>query len=798
VDPLGLGPQRWKDGMTRDRLRIRRALGAWAVASYRRPGLFLLLGAVLVVVAGAVSAGIDFDSDIMLLLPRDRPSVQQLHNYREANGGLGAHVLMIRSPDPASNRDLANALAALLRTDDRVERVELGDPVDLVGDRALYYLSLKELRSLRDQVKRMSAYHRRKHNPLLVSFDESTEKPPEIDYPDPVEVGWKRRYEARDGRIVAVVVWPKGLPSDMQFVRDFLARLDRYVERARKEAEAPGAVVTHHGSYFENLHDYLEIESDILFAPLLSLALLLVVLGIALRSTRAIICVLIPLAAGIAVATAVARISFGQLNNLSAFFASVLLGLGVDFGLHWLMDFQRNQKELGSDEEAVRQTTMRRGYPLLASALTSAVAFFSLCLADNRGFREFGFIAGVGVLICLAATFTWLPALAAKVGVGRIKALRSVRLTRSRGLRLVAPAGVLAACIGVGLLVHDPDLFEYRLMEYSNLYHTDEYRDSNDALREVFPYLFSPIILVTPPGQPSDGRRVREALAPLHGPADTLVVIDQSTLVPGLQEKKRVLMRRMARSLRRVDPEELNAEDRRNFKKGLRLLAAKPFGMDVFPGWLRRMLVLPDGRQIVLAYSSLCLSDGHVAIRIRDSLEPLIQEGWVPTGEVILYAELLQAMKRDGRIYLLAALLAVVALLRLFYGRWRSMLQVVVSVSIGMLWMVLAVRLLGEKFGLFNMVTLPLLAGIGMDDNLHLLEEIQAGGRTCLEALRRMWWPIIFATLTTLCGFIGFLVSSNPGLRSVGVLGAIGFFMTLAAALFFFPALINRNAESQQ
>ena len=63
------------------------------------------------------------------------------------------------------------------------------------------------------------------------------------------------------------------------------------------------------------------------------------------------------------------------------------------------------------------------------------------------------------------------------------------------------------------------------------------------------------------------------------------------------------------------------------------------------------------------------------------------------------------------------------------------------------------------------------------------------------RALGELRAPIVFATATTLCGFLGFLISSNPGLRSVGIVGAIGFATVLTATLVFFPAVMQLIAS---
>src|SRR2546430_5164147 len=56
------------------------------------------------------------------------------------------------------------------------------------------------------------------------------------------------------------------------------------------------------------------------------------------------------------------------------------------------------------------ETTARA--TLLASAATS-ISFGVLIVAANRGFRHFGFIGGIGMLLCWLCTFLLVPALLA-------------------------------------------------------------------------------------------------------------------------------------------------------------------------------------------------------------------------------------------------------------------------------------------------------------------------------------------------------------------------------------------------
>jgi len=101
----------------------------------------------------------------------------------------------------------------------------------------------------------------------------------------------------------------------------------------------------------------------------------------------------------------------GHLTVLSVAFASILFGLGIDFGIHLVARYTE-ERGLGlGHAHALDRSYQRTGKAILIGAVTTATAFYAVMFADFRGIQELGFIAGSGVLLALLSTFTVLPAL---------------------------------------------------------------------------------------------------------------------------------------------------------------------------------------------------------------------------------------------------------------------------------------------------------------------------------------------------------------------------------------------------
>jgi len=103
-------------------------------------------------------------------------------------------------------------------------------------------------------------------------------------------------------------------------------------------------------------------------------------------------------------------LTVGHLTILSVAFTPILLGLGIDFGIHLVARY-REEKERGQTFDSALERSFRHtGKAITAGAMTTALAFFAITLADFRGIQELGFIAGTGVLLALLSTFTGTPA----------------------------------------------------------------------------------------------------------------------------------------------------------------------------------------------------------------------------------------------------------------------------------------------------------------------------------------------------------------------------------------------------
>jgi hopanoid biosynthesis associated RND transporter like protein HpnN len=152
-------------------------------------------------------------------------------------------------------------------------------------------------------------------------------------------------------------------------------------------------------------------QRDMEIATILSLALTVILLLFAFRGLLNVIAAMVSLIVGICLSFGFATIAIGHLNILSMVFAIMLIGLGIEYGIQVVLRYQEELRS-GNDGMAsieIGLTTNIRS--IIMAAATVALAFATFAFTDFKGIAELGIIAAGGVFICVASTFTVLPAM---------------------------------------------------------------------------------------------------------------------------------------------------------------------------------------------------------------------------------------------------------------------------------------------------------------------------------------------------------------------------------------------------
>lgn len=155
--------------------------------------------------------------------------------------------------------------------------------------------------------------------------------------------------------------------------------------------------------------------------------------------------------------------------------------------------------------------------------------------------------------------------------------------------------------------------------------------------------------------------------------------------------------------------------------------------------------------------------------------------------QLLEYTTLLKESYQHAAWY---ALGAIVVLVWIHFKNLWSVVLSLLPVGLGLLWMVGLMGALGIPFNPANIMTLPLVIGIGVTNGIHILnrfaEEKNPGilGKSTGKA-------VLVSGLTTIAGFGSLIPAEHQGIASLGMVMSIGVATCMIAALTFLPALLN-------
>jgi hopanoid biosynthesis associated RND transporter like protein HpnN len=151
---------------------------------------------------------------------------------------------------------------------------------------------------------------------------------------------------------------------------------------------------------------------DITLATWLSLAGQMALLILFLRSLRRTLVEGFVLILGLCWTFGLVTLIVGHLNLLSLIFAPLMLGLTIDYGIHWFCRLEEEEAAGGHGSTEVLACTFRRSAPgIVYAGLAAVVSFLPLAFVGFKGLAELGLILTMGILVMLVATLVLVPAL---------------------------------------------------------------------------------------------------------------------------------------------------------------------------------------------------------------------------------------------------------------------------------------------------------------------------------------------------------------------------------------------------
>jgi len=211
-------------------------------------------------------------------------------------------------------------------------------------------------------------------------------------------------------KYLLMFVTPERLADSFIKTEDSLIALRKAIDLTKKEFPGIHAGVT--GQEAMNMDEMSVALHDMSIATVMSLAGLVLLLTLFWRGIRRPLIEMTELVVALCITTGLTTLFIGHLNILSITFAPLLLGLGIDYGIHWLARYQEEERVHHYPKgRAIRSAMTKMGPGIMLAGLTATLSFSPLIVTGFRGLVELGIITAIGMLMTTLTTLCLLPAL---------------------------------------------------------------------------------------------------------------------------------------------------------------------------------------------------------------------------------------------------------------------------------------------------------------------------------------------------------------------------------------------------
>ncbi len=807
--------------------------------------LVLIVALVTTATGLYLASKLEIDSDYSKLIPEHYDSVQALERVRERVGGEGSDLAVgIISPSFEATKAFADALIPQAmqmtrrgETSPYLGSVEYERETEFLKNNALFFATNDELdmlaRYLEDEIENQSLEANPFYFDLGLDDDEAdADSLHEADMEEFTQLyDWLigKEYPVHDdGTSMTLRFFPSGSQTNIRYIRDLYGDMEALVAKLDPKSFHPDMEIVLAGRLLHRVVQVEAIRNDVAktfglgAGAVLSIVLLYfmfksytaqvgrhfnarqLMIEIARLPVLAVI-IGLPLVMFLGWTFGTAYFWVGNLNLMTSTLALLLFGLGIDFGVHFYGRYAEERSKHDNYSDALVVTFMSTGKATMIGAATTATSFFMLTIADFRGFSEFGFIAGTGIIFAVIAMIMVQPAILIileRIGLLNLQSVQKAKkeaIEKGKRFPFARTIIVFSAVLFVVSLVTLP----YTEFEY-NFNNLDPKYPEYAAKKAIVDGASSSRLGSNPAYVVADSQEEAVEIAEiLHNrvESDTTIVTIKEIIT--LQDRFPLTGQTVEDRLNRIADIRvllgnafLSADDSDNMIK-LRAAAqtTEPIKLDDVPDYLRNLFTDRTGEvgTFVIIYPQGSLSDGRYSMQFaRDIADIQLADGTIhhAGSTSLVAADMLRLMIEESPLMVTLVFTFIIGIMFYYFRNWKWALLALTPLIAGLTLMITIMTLMGHKLNFFNLVVLPSMLGIGNDDGVHLTHRYEELGKgSIMEVMRTTGEQCFITSITTMIGFLGLLFSFHPGLRSIGELALIGMITLLYTAFLLLPAL---------
>ncbi len=617
--------------------------------------------------------------------------------------------------------------------------------------------------------------------------------------------------------------------------------------------------------------------ADMNITSLISFVLIIILFIFSFRMLSAPLLAGFSLIIGIVWTAGLIGATIGSLNMMTSMFAVILIGLGIDFNIHVIAAYNENKAKNKNENESLKLAFEKSGNGILMGGITTALAFFTMLVSENAGMKEFGFVAGSGVLLSVLSSIFILPSLLVlrdKIKKKKIKVknksefnllgniaehiynkpflyvfatvLVTVFLTYStskitfdydylslqpEGLKSIAMQDTILEKFNMTpdmVLITTSDIERAReitkeakkLKKVALVTSISDFIPSEDEFKKRTPYIKEiASYLENTETQKLTEENFDEFIDEIYRIEDNVIELAQLSFTGGQEkvdkktkelvgdleisaDERKSLMKNLATKLQ--ENKELSIKYLNNFQNDyepfFRNLAKKMTSQEKInwknlPKDISERFISEDKKHfLVTIYPKEQVWNFEFLESFSKQMKKIDEK---ITGMPLVFIILMDLIAKDGKLAAILTLIIVFLLLMIDFKDFKLSILTLLPLVLGTIWMLGLMQIFGMQLNLMNVMGVPLILGIGIDDGVHILHRYRVEGKYRIKKIFSSTGKAVFITsLTTIMAFGSLGFATSRGLASLGITLAIGIATCFFTTLFVIPSLIGLMEKS--
>jgi predicted RND superfamily exporter protein len=609
------------------------------------------------------------------------------------------------------------------------------------------------------------------------------------------------RLLSADAAVTGVNVTVQKPPDNDNAIFEIVKTVDQIVSHMEQNYPEIKVYVTG-GVMFDVAFAKLPAQENQLLVPLM-FGLILVIVGVSLKTVWATASVIILIALSVGVAMGLCG-WFGTVLNAGTTGAPVIIPtLAVAHCVHMLVTTRQKMAQ-GLAQKAAIVESMRINFaPVFITCATTAIGFLSLNFSEAPPFRLLGNIVALGVMVSFVLSVTMLPAFLSLVKLkpseGRswlqqwLGKLADVVIRFYRPLSLLLPLVVVALALGTTQIELDDNFIEY----FSDKF---ELRRDTDFIEQRLTGLNA--IDFSIPAADEGGISDPQYLAAIEEFAQWLRQQPKVTNVGSLSET----MKELNKSMHGDDPAYYRVPESRELAAQYLLLyeMSLPYGLD-----LNNAIDVSKSRSRVFAIVQQASSGDMRELSAR-------AEAWLSDNHPSLYAEgnglsmaFAYVSERNIRSMLFGSLLALLSISLILIVALKSVRTGLISLVPNLVPAAMALGIWGYlvgEVGLSVAVVVAVTLGIVVDDTVHFLTKYLKARRergmsveaAIKETMQTVGVALWITSMALTAGFGVLFLSGFKVNAEMGMLSAVTIMIALIADYLLLPSILMRFDRARQ